>query len=589
MLPISRGSKNRILLFLGIYLLGGLTSLLTSGVPFTILSGLIYGIGVVAWLLTIRRRVLYRKTRRCLVLIGWTMLLLFLLRNAKYSLFDELLEYGHLLWYGYYIAFIFIPILDLCAAVSITPEQAGQMPRVKLLFIPAGILLLFVMTNDYHELAFRFLTDELRIYAPYRHGPVYVCIVVWNILLFVASLATIFRKSRISRVRQCTWIPLFVLLSGGAYFVYLSFRESTSMVIPVPHIYRLPEAYCFMTICYWESCIQIGLVQTNTDYERLMAVSGFDTMFLNADGSEASGFRSGRKPRPEEKEIREALAGPVPLDPDTLLYCANVRGGNILWTEDIRMVNRLNEKLSEVQERLREENTLLQAENEWKQQQIQLEEQNRIYDRIGVLLRPEVRRIQELIREAAAVRESAPEQFRSCLARAAVLGAYFKRRANLALLSEERTEISLDELYLSMRESLEYLRLLDIAAGIAEESGRPERLVPAEQVVFCYDGFERMLEYFLEEMVAVQVRIGADAAGWKVRTVIDSLLEKDTPAGRAFRRPAALSALLWRFWPLDKAEEAGCSCTLYREDESIYAELAFRELPRDRARKGGAA
>ena len=55
-------------------------------------------------------------------------------------------------------------------------------------------------------------------------------------------------------------------------------------------------------------------------------------------------------------------------------------GGHVIWTEDISEQLFLRRKLKELQEELKERNTLLKLEYEYKNKWQVIEEQNRMYD-----------------------------------------------------------------------------------------------------------------------------------------------------------------------------------------------------------------
>ena len=86
------------------------------------------------------------------------MLLWMTLRAIKYNSPADINTYGRYLWYSYYIAMVFLPLMMFFAMLNIgKPENTNN--RKYLLIIPAAVLVLLVMTNDFHQLAFVFEPD----------------------------------------------------------------------------------------------------------------------------------------------------------------------------------------------------------------------------------------------------------------------------------------------------------------------------------------------------------------------------------------------------------------------------------------------
>ena len=75
---------------------------------------------------------------------------------------------------------------------------------------------------------------------------------------------------------------------------------------------------------------------------------------------------------------------------------------------------------------------------------MQAEETSRLYDRIAQEIAPQLDRAEALLQRS----RKEPEQAKALLSQVCVISAYIKRRANLILLGEEKTEISTRELEL---------------------------------------------------------------------------------------------------------------------------------------------
>ena len=154
---------------------------------------------------------------------------------------------------------------------------------------------------------------------------------------------------------------------------------------------------------------------------------------------------------------------------------------------------------------------------------------------------------------------------RTKLSRMAFLGAYVKRRANLTLVAESEGDALTEELYLSIRESLEYLRLQHIAAGVVGDSENAARAVLSrEQVFLCYDYFQYTMEQALPGLTAVQVTMNC-------RDHFQLRMEMDNA-----------SALPEKHISEDELERIGGRLTIQTEDETSYVTLEFPETAAER-------
>ena len=552
-LHMSRSTRQKIRFFL----LGIMLCVLARQLgrfPGRSLDTVLYGSVFISWALTVNRRILNTYTRKTLTGLVWYMLFLLVCRGCRYSFFEGDMLASRLLWYAFYVTFLTVPLLCFFAADSLDEEGYRYHGLQTGLIAADTILCIAFITNDFHHLAFGDLgLGNMVDYHSY--GPLYYFAVVWIVTLLLATVLRLLSRIRIWRSLSHPWLPLGVLLLFGCWFFMNHLNGGRNRDILWPHLFNLPEMFCLMIIAFWESCIQIGLVPSNTDYENIIRRSGIAAVFTNDDDSRY--LVSENALIPEDIRVSDIAERPRNLDKNTVLYGRKLEGGGILWTEDLSTVNRYNEALTDTGEQLSEENTLLQAENDWKERHYTLEVQNRLYDDINQLVSPQLGKIREEI--SALKKEPDRPDLRPRLAVLSFLGAYVKRRANLTLISMERKDgrIPLKELLLSIRESLEYLRLTGIVTGIYETAG--ELYPEAGQILLAYDFFQMVTEHVLSEITAVQTRLTQEKDGWRLRLVLAD--------------PESMPSAEWNSTEVIKARG---TVRVYMEDETGYAEIRFQ-------------
>ena len=485
-----RSSVARLCLALGLFVLAGffrqmdrLAAPLPSAVCF-LLTNLIYIGLAMAWGFSISRRILPRNDRRWL-LLGCAMAVLWLfLRAVKYRFFSDDTITRHL-WYLYYVPQILAPLFSLFAALQLgRREGAAFSRRWYLLFIPATLLIGGVLTNDLHQMAFRSVPGAAALQADYTHGWMYYLAMTWLVGLLLATGIIVYRKCHVSESRRYAWVPLCAFL-GGFVLCALSFANTYTF-------HKVPECFCLTFAAFWESCLQVGLLPTNVHYLHFFFESTVAVQIVDGHGTPV--YRAKNAPNLTPDQLDAAAHESIFLNADTRLQSAPVQDGRVYWVEDISKINRIRAQLAEINAQLSEENELIQAENALKRQRAQIEEKNRLMDAMIALVRPQLHQINQLLEE-----ESVQNLKQVCL-----LGAYVKRRVNLALICDKKAAVPVDELAHCIRESLTYLTQYGAVCALHQD-GQGD--VNSRDVQTAYDFFEDCLETALPTLSALMVRV----------------------------------------------------------------------------------
>ena len=170
------------------------------------------------WSMSIWRRMMHSHIRGYLLGIAGLMLFWIFVRTLKYFPFNNIEPVNRLLWYYFYISMILIPLLSFFAALCLgKPENWRPRRRYNLLFIPAAALILGILTNDLHQLAFSFPSGIERGNSHYIHHILYYLTVLWIAGFFLAVVWLLFKRSYIPHTKKWVWMPLAVM---GIALVY---------------------------------------------------------------------------------------------------------------------------------------------------------------------------------------------------------------------------------------------------------------------------------------------------------------------------------------------------------------------------------
>lgn len=509
-----------------------------------------YTAALFIWICQIQRRLLQTPVRRNLTFAASLMIFWMVIRTVKYELLPKNHITNRYAWYLYYIPLIFISLLMFLSVLYIgRPYNRPISSWWRLLYIPAILLFWGVLTNDFHQLAFRFpegienwaATDSI-------HGPIYYGVVAWMVILFVAMIAIVFVRCAVPANRKKIWVPFLPFFIGIVYTVYTVLDEHNWMT----HMFRLPEIGCFLFGAFIESLIIVGLFPSNDNYGDFFNASSIGAGIMDEDG--LIRYRSSSSILVNEEEIRKGESQAVFLeDGNIALRSHRIKGGFGYWTSDISELNRLNEKLSDLGNVLMEENAMLDAENKIAEERTRIQQKNALYDHIANSVRPQLDKISVLLEEA----EHNNGEFEKTMKYACILNSYIKRYSNLLLLAYQKREIDSNELRLAISESLEYVGLYGVKAHMSYEGERKK--VSAECLLLSYELFQVVLESVLPgaDVVFVHLNLFGDIISLKMEINISQ-------------------NVLLKSWIYEKIEALNGNLHIEKDGQTKYI---FLELP----------
>ena len=485
------------------------------------------------------------QLKRWMLFCTWLIVTCILFRMIKYEAFPADSIFARYTWYLYYLPILYIPLCTLFAALSIDGEEKKGFTRVKLLFGAINFLLLLcVLSNDFHQKVFGFREGFVNWDSDYTHGFVYFVVIAWTYFLYVFAVVVMFRKCRLYGIKKKWWVTMIPFAIGIPMQLLIALGKMPKingfMVI------NFPETVCFMIALFWECCIRIGLIPTNKGYGELMRVSSLALQITDQSGKVIHKSISANI----LEDIYKNRTGPILLDDNTELYCERISGGYIYWQNDISELNEINKKLEEVHSLLAEETELIRLENELKEKQVSIEQRTKLYELINARTITQSKKIADLAEIALKTEDARLRNYNVGII--CFLGAYIKRYANLMLLAENEKIMSTAELGMAIAESLRYLGNADIPIAYV---GNENVKIPTDDVILLYEIFEKLVENTLSNLKAVYVKM-ENATGNVLKITMEgvsAVLDEDTK---------------------EKLFRAGILVTITYEDEISY--IRFR-------------
>ncbi len=454
----------------------------------------------IMWALSLKRRIIDKQIFRLLISVVGLLIFWFMIRTIKYIFVPKYTNMDRWLWYLYYVPILLLPLVTIYIACSLGKQEAYKFPKwLRLFFIPTLFLIGLVLTNDVHQLVFRFPEGGVWTSFDYQYGTLYWHIWVWIAALFLASLSITIVKSRLPHHQKILYLPFIPYIVGLLYSVlYKEYMFYFSFV----GLSDMTAVFSLIIIAIFESLIQVGLVRSNSYYEELFYASDLSARIINKQQQVC--YETTPNPKDDKVNFRKSSF--------------DIAGGQIHWLEDITEINGLINQLKELNQNLSEENNLLQAELELKERKIILKEHARLYDQISKAIAPQLNQVKQILSD----RNKDPNLLEKKLQKITVLGTYVKRRSNLLILKEDKSMFSAKELEYCFRESLEAIHLNGIACSL---NANCKGLVQANHLLLIYDLFEDIVEVLLPLINALFVNL--NIAEGKIKVKLQTNIQKE--------------------------------------------------------------
>lgn len=459
------------------------------------LSVIMYSSMIVYWGYSVRMRLLDTPVRRDILTSTYVMVFSLILRAFKYRMisYHFILRY---IWYSYYVYFLLLPFFFLMICIYITRPEL--ITKARLLIIPNILLIAGVLSNDLHQTAFRFDSfdffnnnDDL-----YSRGPLYYVVFSWIAIMIVTSLIFIRQKYR-ENLSANTKLRFVAVVAACA--VLLAIKEYLS-TIGIPFPWAHAEMFFLGMIALIETLIANGMIPHNDNYSVYM--SALSVPVEITDMSYDMYSKTGSFPEVNPEYLKRSLSKALFLDRDTRLSGNGIRGGYVFWTEDLSTINSLNMSLEEANQAIAEENDLIEAETELKKNKALVESRNHIYNEISLSMYPHQIKVRDILDKTRANSEA----FKENVTDVAVLNAYIKRRTNLLLLASEGNFVSAHELLLCFQESVRYLNLKNISAGVDSSLDGDINVYDA---LNAFDRFEIFIELVKDHISSLLITLNS--------------------------------------------------------------------------------
>lgn len=475
-----------------------------------ILSALLIAAVILLWKGTVSHRLIRRDVRRVVAAMSWIMVGWLLLRLFKYMLMTES-TLSRMCWYGYYIFQLALPVA-LLYLTEILDREEGQKPLLRPLWPPLGCYVfsvLLVMTNDFHQLVFRF--DPAGNWeADYHYGPGFWIVMAFSLLFLACVIGKLLRAGHRSACRRGQILPLLFCA------VLLAYLAAYINRVPLAWESDMTVCICVLSVLFFETALHAGLIPVNIQYQRLFASAPISLTILDETGRTVLSSSGARSISPSIwKRLRMDMGQTLLRDKDTQLHAVPVRSGMAVWEEDLSQLNRLRKEIRDVKIRLEAANALLREEGEVKKRLLTAETKRVLFRQLDHDMERRMVSLMALI-------ETLPETERpqGMTAYITLCLCHIKRRCNLFFLARQGETLAGDELKIYLDELVELARYAGVQTLI--RCGQRDAL-GIRSAALCYD--------FAFETISWTLREGASPLMGYLETEGNDLVFRFLPGG----------------------------------------------------------
>ena len=437
---------------------------------------------LVSWGISVYDRIVNKVIRRHLIILVVLMMFWMLMRTLRHTVFLYVYPLGMWCWYAYYVSMILIPQLCLFATKYIGKPEDYKLPKKwYLMYIPSIIMILGILTNDLHGLAFHFHKGYEAGWDVYQRGVLYYIATAWIFACIALMIAELVKRCRVPGAHKTVWLPITMLGIGVAYTILYAVDSNIFSFI------EMTAALCFTVVAIWESSIKTGLVQSNTHYDEMLKYSGLGVAVVDNDYTVY--YRSDDALSLTAEQMKETENGYVMLDGGIRLSGSEIRGGHTLWQEDLSELLDVLDELKELRNELEGSNAVSMQNYRVNKKIRALAEKNRLHDELHRQTASQIDMLNDWLKKLTAADD--PKEKRELLRRIVVVGAYLKRRNNLILVNEQDGIIKEEELNLSLKEMMKNLQLAGVNCA---SSVQFEKDLPADVAMKLFDFYEYVVE-----------------------------------------------------------------------------------------------
>lgn len=447
-------------------------------------EALLYAIIFTFWTVRLYYKLYEKTTRKYILSIGILIIFLMFIRMSKGIVETSLLK--RMCWYLYYVSLIFIPTLYYICSKSLL-NKMNKKEKI-IIYVISSILLLLVLTNDYHEIVFKF-NNGLELYDDYKHQIGYYLISIWIFYLFGGGMISLAVNRLKIKKDIKAFLPLLVLLLGILYTILY--------VIDINGIREINMSVVnSILICIGiELAFYLNLIPNNRKYINTLENSNLNIIVVSLDGKTIYTTKIFNKiPIKIQKDIKNNKVKEYYKDKNIIYDIKKNKDSYIILKKDMTELYRLKDEISKRQKELLELQKNIKLEEKTKKELYEITLRKEVVNKVESKLK-EKRQEAKKILQKEVVEEEDLEKIKRIIIYSKKKSSIIISELNNETYNEENIKILLNELIKSMS-SLNISGLVKVENKIVISSNTMSRI---------YDVIYELLENLKNVVVMIYI------------------------------------------------------------------------------------
>ncbi len=420
----------------------------------------------------------------------------------KVSAFNDNNDYT---WYLLYIPLLFIPCMWFITNNQIYIKNQIYKRVFAIISLAISLLLLLlVLTNDFHEFVFIFPEGSTGSHpSDYKYNFGYFIIYAFIFLEILTTIVLFYTFSNKKTTIKQKILPSVVILLVLVYSILYVVTD-----IAVPYLSDMTLVYTILGTMLVYISLKCGLVKNSGAYFEFFETCNVPLAIVNEK---------------QDIEYQNMQYRKQKANSNMILEKQKLNSGTLLVLNDVEKLKSLQKELKTENEKLEYINKILENKKELLQKEKQIKQHALLLDKVEKQIKNKKNVLEELLNNLPeTITTENKEQTKETLNEIKSIVGYLKRKTSLILLSEQKQEITKDELKLLFNESFNDLKWLNINAGI----GLDEKPIPVSIANKFYDIYNELLTKIKKENLDIWLTIKKRDV-WEFEITFDDIrLEK---------------------------------------------------------------
>lgn len=332
---------------------------------------LFYAIFFTFWSVRLYYKLYEKKTRKYILSIGILIVVWMFIRITKSVIEIDFLK--RLMWYLYYIPLIFIPTIYYICSLSLNKNLSKR--RKIILYLISSVLFLLVITNDTHQMVFKF-PNGVADFDNYKHNIGYYIISLWIFYLFGGGMFSLTIKRYKNKKDLKSFLPVLVLVIGVVYTILY--------VLNIKYIRDINMSVMnSVLICLGiELAFYLDLIPNNSKYIKKLENSTLDINVVSTSGNTVYTTKSFNMPAFILEDIEESKVKKQYIKDNVIYDVKRNSDSYVVIKKDISNLLILKKEISKKRKQLLKQQESLKIEERVKRELYQINVRKEVVSKI---------------------------------------------------------------------------------------------------------------------------------------------------------------------------------------------------------------